>query len=95
MTFSAIAAARPRRRTTLTGRIITVKACSRPWVRCDVDLGDDSGTITLRFLGRRALPGMFAGRRLRVEGTPLQQGEVLIMLNPNYSFVAEDSGCSG
>jgi hypothetical protein len=68
-----------------------VKACSRPWVRCDVELGDDSGTITLRFLGRRAIPGMFGGRRLRVEGTPLQQGGRLLILNPLYEFPGDDT----
>jgi hypothetical protein len=86
VTATAISAVVPRRRTTLEGQVMSVSAFVRPWVRFDVVVGDGSGTITLRFMGRTAIPGMSAGRQVRVEGTPAIVRHVLIMLNPLYEF---------
>jgi hypothetical protein len=86
---TAIAAAVPRRRTTLMGRIILVQAFFRPWTRCDVELSDGTGTITLRFMGRGEIPGMSAGRPMRVEGTPADVRGRLIMLNPLCEFLPD------
>jgi hypothetical protein len=86
MTVTAISAVVPRRRTTLAGRIDSVTNHARPWAWVDVALSDGTGTITLRFLGRRAVPGLRPGRSLTVEGTPSHAGPLLIMLNPLYSF---------
>ncbi len=61
-----------------------------PWARTDAILGDGTGTLVLRFLGRISVPGIEPGRRLVVEGTPGLVGCKLVMLNPAYSF--EDAG---
>jgi len=85
-----IASVVPRRRTTLRGAIVSVEAYERPWVRSDVTLSDGTGSIVLRFTGRRSVPGMVPGRQVRVKGTPgLERGN-LVMLNPLYSF--DDAG---
>jgi hypothetical protein len=86
---TAISAVVPRRRTTLAGRVISVSPFVRPWVRVDVVVGDGSGTVTLRFMGRTAVPGMSAGRQIRVEGTPAIVRHVLTMLNPLYEFIPD------
>jgi hypothetical protein len=86
---TAISAVMPRRRTTVTRRVLSVTSLGRPWARVDVVVGDGSGTLTLRFLGRREVLGMRVGRSVRVEGTPAKVGEVLIMLNPLYEFLAD------
>jgi hypothetical protein len=86
MTATAISAVVPPRRTTLAGRIVAVTPHVRPWVRTDVVLRDASGSISLRFTGRRGVPGMRPGQWLSVEGTPMQIDDALIMLNPLYSF---------
>jgi hypothetical protein len=86
---TAISAAVPRRRATLAGRVTAVRAFARPWVRFDVDLSDGTGSVTLRFLGRTAVPGMRPGRRLSVEGTPAGDLSKLVILNPLYEFMSE------
>jgi hypothetical protein len=53
-----------------------------------VTLGDGTGTVILRFLGRTAVPGMDPGRLVRVDGTPALIGGALVVLNPIYEFVA-------
>jgi hypothetical protein len=80
----------PRVRTTVAGRIIAVRAYRRPWMRLDVELGDGTGTLILRFTGRAAVPGMSPGRRVGAEGMPSVQGGTLVMLNPHYAFVVDD-----
>jgi hypothetical protein len=80
----------PRVRTTVAGRIIAVRAYRRPWMRLDVELGDGTGTLILRFTGRAAIPGMSPGRRVGAEGMPSAQGGTLVMLNPHYAFVVDD-----
>ncbi len=67
---------------------MSASALVRPWVRFDVTLGDGTGTIILRFLGRAVVPGMSQGRLVRVEGTPTFVRDALIVLNPIYEFVA-------
>ncbi len=70
MTPTAIAAVVPRKRTKLVGRVTSVSAHVRPSVWFDALLEDGTGTITLRFIGRHAVPGITPGRRLPAEGTP-------------------------
>jgi hypothetical protein len=89
VTSTAIAAVVPRRRTTLEGRVVSVSPRFRPWVRLDVVLGDESGTVTLRFVGRDGVPGMRVGRQIRVEGTPAIVRGTLIVLNPLYEFIPD------
>jgi hypothetical protein len=80
----------PRVCATVAGRIIAVRAYRRPWMRLDVELGDGTGTLILRFTGRAAIPGMSPGRRVGAEGMPSAQGGSLFMLNPHYAFVVDD-----
>jgi hypothetical protein len=82
-----IASLVPRQRALLSGRIEAVSTHQWPAVSCTVRLGDGTGKVTLRFLGRRALPGFDRGRWLRVEGTPAELGGRLVILNPLYDFV--------
>ena len=83
---TAISAVVPRRPTMLAGEIVAVVAHVRPWVRLNVELCDQTGTITLRFMGRTEIPGIVLGSRLRAYGTPWMKDGTLIMLNPLYEF---------
>jgi hypothetical protein len=87
--LTAISAVVPRRRTTLMGHVMSVSHFVRPWARVDVVVGDGSGTVTLRFMRRAAVPGMRVGRQIRVEGTPAMVRGALVVLNPLYEFVPE------
>jgi hypothetical protein len=90
VTITAMSAVVPRVRATVAGRIIAVRAHRRPWMRLDVELGDRTGAIILRFTGRAAIPGMSPGRRVGAEGMPSAQGGTFVMLNPHYAFVVDD-----
>jgi hypothetical protein len=90
VTITAMSAIVPRVRATVAGRILAVREYRRPWMRLDVELGDGTGTIILRFMGRAAVPGMSPGRRVGAEGMPSAQGGALVMLNPHYAFVVDD-----
>jgi hypothetical protein len=85
---TAIAALVLRQRAVVAGTIETVASFERPWVRTDAVLNDGTGALLLRFMGRRAVPGIIAGRRLVAEGTPALERGVLLMRNPLYSFAA-------
>jgi hypothetical protein len=86
MTCTAISAVIPRTRTVVVGQVASVTAHVRPWKRVDVILGDGTGTITLRFLGRTEIPGMSEGRTVRAEGTAGLERQLLTMLNPVYEL---------
>jgi hypothetical protein len=64
-----------------------VTSTETPWVRTDVTVSDETGSIVLRFFGRNSIPGLVVGRRIVVEGTPGCVDGDLVMLNPLYSFV--------
>ncbi|MGP0030200.1 MAG: hypothetical protein ACLPVF_06805 [Acidimicrobiales bacterium] len=89
MTVTALSAVVPRVRTTVAGRIIAVRAYSRPWTRCDVELSDGTGSVVLRFMGRAELPGLVAGATLVAEGTPGLEEGALIIRNPLYRLTAD------
>ncbi len=61
MTTTAIAAVTLRQRNTVRGKIVLVASFEQPWVRTDAVLGDGSGTLLLRFMGRASVPGLVAG----------------------------------
>jgi hypothetical protein len=84
----------PRRRTVLRGEIVSVKNVEMPAPRTDVTISDGTGTLVLRFVGRRTVPGVESGRCLVVEGTPGWVHGELVMLSPLYSFddAGSDSG---
>jgi hypothetical protein len=80
----------PRQRAELKGRIEAVTSHQWPAVSYKVELNDGTGAVTLRFLGRRGLPGFEPGRWLSVEGTPAEIHGRLVILNPLYSFLPDD-----
>ena len=84
--IQTIASAAPRQRTKLRGQIVSVNGSETSSVRTDAVLSDGTGTLVLRFVGRRSIPGLDVGRSLVVEGTPTRVGGELVMLNPLYSF---------
>jgi hypothetical protein len=86
--IETISSAVPRRRTTLRGDVVSVVSTERPWVRTDATISDGTGSLVLRLVGRSSVPGLEVGRRLVVDGTPGLVDDVLVMLNPVYSFVS-------
>jgi len=81
-----IASLVPRQRALVRGQVVAVSTHEWPAVSFKVQLSDGTGTVTLRFLGRRGLPGFTYGRWLNAEGMPAQSPGRLVMLNPLYGF---------
>jgi hypothetical protein len=82
----------PRQRSRLKGRIETVALHLWPTTSYRVELGDGTGTVSLRFAGRRSLPGFEPDRWVSVEGTPAEILGQLVILNPLYCFCAPREG---
>ena len=76
----------------LRGDVVSVVHGTRPSVRTDVTIGDGTGALVLRFLGRSSMPGFDVGRHVVVEGTAGPVHGDPVMLNPIYSFVSSVEG---
>jgi hypothetical protein len=87
---TAIAAVVLRKRNTVRGEIVSVVSLQRPWVRTDAEIRDATGTLVLRFFGRASVPGLVCGRRIVAQGTPGLVNGTVVMINPLYSFAAEE-----
>ena len=91
-----IAEATWRAHVKVTGRIRTVRVQTRvgvPTLECT--LVDDTGGITLVFLGRRKLAGITCGRRLSAEGTVGEHHGRLAILNPVYELLGDEQDAAG
>jgi hypothetical protein len=51
------------------------------------ELYDGTGTLTVVWLGRRQVPGISAGRRLRVRGRVAQRDGRPVVFNPAYELL--------
>ena len=81
-----VAAAQPRGRVVLAGRLDTVVCRDRHDPRVEAMMDDGTGQITLRWLGRHAVPGVTPGALMTVEGTVVDERGHWVLLNPIYQF---------
>jgi hypothetical protein len=92
----AVREVRWRNRATLEGRIRSVyvgPVSGSPAL--EAELYDATGGITLVFLGRRSIPGVEPGAKIRVEGMVGETEGYLAMTNPSYRLLpreGEDEG---
>jgi hypothetical protein len=77
-----------RRSVRVRGAITTMRV--RPWAEgtssLECTLVDDTGGITLVFLGRRRIAGIELGRGLTAEGMVSENRGRLVILNPLYTL---------
>jgi hypothetical protein len=86
-----IKSVRWRNRATLEGRVRSVyvgPVSGSPAL--EAELYDETGGITLVFLGRRTIPGIEPGARMRVEGMVGEMEGYLAMSNPSYVLLPRD-----
>lgn len=70
------------------GTIRTLTLRSRAQVPAlEVDLYDGTETVTLVFLGRRAIGGITPGRGMLARGRVTRLGSRLVMYNPTYELL--------
>jgi amino acid transporter len=77
-----------RKRAHVQGRVTAIRtspANQAPML--EVEMWDETGGITLQFLGRRSLAGLDVGAQLRAEGMVGEIDGLLTILNPNYELL--------
>ena len=86
---TAIASVQWRKRAQVQGKVASIKTApsgSAPVL--EIELWDESGGITLQFLGRREIAGLEVGAELRAEGMVGEDNGSLKILNPSYELLA-------
>ena len=77
-----------RKRAHVQGRVTAIRTSpSSQAPMLEVEMWDESGGITLQFIGRRALAGLDVGAQLRAEGMVGEVNGLLTILNPNYELL--------
>jgi len=91
--ITPIVEARWRDQVRVRGQVRSVRVVSQhDSPTLEVVLTDDSGAISVVFLGRREIAGITVGTRLEATGTVGVFHNRLAMLNPSYELVAAASG---
>jgi len=84
-----IGAVQWRKRAQVQGKVTSIKpAPSSAAPVLEIELWDESGGITLQFLGRREIAGLEVGKELRAEGMVGEENGSLKILNPSYELLA-------
>ncbi|MSZ38263.1 MAG: amino acid permease [Actinobacteria bacterium] len=84
-----IAAVQWRKRAQVQGKVASIKtAPSGASPVLEIEVWDESGGITLQFLGRREIAGLEVGTELRAEGMVGEENGSLKILNPSYELLA-------
>jgi hypothetical protein len=89
-TFTPAADVTWRTRAKVQGRVRSLRI--QPWAgvaTLEATLVDDTGGITVVFLGRRDVPGIHCGSRLVVEGMAGAHRGRLAILNPEYELLGD------
>ena len=77
-----------RKRAQVQGRVTAIRTSpSSAAPMLEVEMWDETGGITLQFLGRRSLAGLDVGAQLRAEGMVGEVDGLLTILNPNYELL--------
>jgi RecG-like helicase len=77
-----------RKRAHVQGRVTSISTApsgSAPTLQ--VEVWDETGGVTLNFLGRREIAGLEVGMEVRAEGMVGEDEGSLVILNPSYELV--------
>ncbi len=77
-----------RKRAHVEGKVSAIRSApesAAPTV--DVEIWDETGGVTLQFLGRREIAGLEVGSTLRAEGMVGENEGSLTILNPSYEII--------
>lgn len=84
-----IGSTRWRQRVRVAGRVKAIRI--QPWAdevaSLELTLADDTGGITIVFLGRRRIGGIDLGTHLVAEGMTSTHNGLLTILNPEYQLL--------
>ena len=77
-----------RKRAHVQGRVTALSTAPRGSApTLQVEVWDETGGITLNFLGRREIAGLEVGMDIRAEGMVGEEDGTLVILNPSYELI--------
>ena len=89
-TIYPISAAIWRHRAHVRGQVTAIKnAAANSTPHLEIEVWDESGGITLQFIGRREIKGLQVGNTICAEGMVGEKEGNLVILNPSYELVLE------
>ncbi|MSO43472.1 MAG: amino acid permease [Candidatus Planktophila sp.] len=77
-----------RSRAHVQGQVTSIRTApsgTAPWV--EVEVWDETGGVTLQFLGRRKIAGLKVGSQMRAEGMVGEEEGSMVILNPSYELL--------
>ena len=78
-----------RERVRVIGRVRALRV--QPWeggvATLEATLVDETGGITVIFMGRQQIAGLRLGARVEVEGTVIESRGLLALMNPEYTLL--------
>ena len=79
-----------RKRAHVQGRVTSISTAPRGSApTLQVEVWDETGGVTLNFLGRREIAGLEVGMEVRAEGMVGEEEGSLVILNPSYELVIQ------
>jgi len=77
-----------RKRAQVHGRVTSIKTAPRGSApTLEVEIWDETGGVSLHFLGRREIAGLEVGSQLRAEGMVGEEDGSMVILNPSYELL--------
>ena len=77
-----------RRRAQVQGRVTSIKSAPRgSSPALQVEIWDETGGVSLQFLGRREIAGLEVGSQMRAEGMVGEDSGAMVILNPSYELL--------
>jgi RecG-like helicase len=77
-----------RKRAHVQGQVTAIKSAPRGSAPIlQVEVWDQTGGVTLHFIGRREISGLEVGSQLRAEGMVGEEEGSLTILNPSYELL--------
>ena len=77
-----------RKRARIHGRVTSIKTAPRGAApSLEIEIWDETGGVSLQFLGRREIAGLEVGSQMRAEGMVGEEEGSMIILNPSYELL--------
>ena len=77
-----------RKRAKVHGRVTSIKTAPRGSApSLQVEIWDETGGVSLQFLGRREIAGLEVGSQMRAEGMVGEESGSMVILNPSYELL--------
>ena len=77
-----------RKRAQVQGRVTSIKTAPRGSAPAlQVEIWDETGGVSLQFLGRREIAGLEVGSQMRAEGMVGEDERSMVILNPSYELL--------